>query len=487
MDEDVCLLGDETEINEGESEKELEDTTIEKEISTDTLPVADTAEKDDSPASVDTELQGTTEVLDNEDIDSQPLKPNEIREVVGLQTEQSCLNCENLTKCQYELLEESDEKKYLCTFNCVREHREDNPDKYSLTVKKIYIQEVSAEENQCSNCEETKSCRYRYSVKVFSVVPKEISESAEGVEGSEIADAATETVETTVIKFICEEDCLKALTSQNLEKYIVRPIAEKTPETTPEVEQEQEIPKIVARSDAEVEAARLDREQSFIRKCMQCFNSVAQQAIIWETLDFCNEKCLGLYQNLVGATCVQCNEVVSLSSIGKLCVRFGSEVKQFCTPHCLNEFKTSYHPCSLCSMNLKKDVTDVISTKRGKSFCNDQCAKTYDTIINPRKNRSPYLCSVCNNKKSPEVVALLDGDIHRFCSNPCFSAFKFVNNVVPDQCEMCTKYFERKSANAFTIYQSDQAKLFCTEICKNIFITKSREIWRCHWCKVSKT
>lgn len=447
-------------------------------------PLVETAEKDKNDSHVGDELQEAVEAIDDEDFDSQPLKPNEIREIVGLQTEQSCLNCENMTKCQYEVLEESDERKYLCTFNCVREHREDNPDKYSLTLKKIYIQEVSAEENKCSNCDETKPCKYRYSLKVFSVVSEEIPITEEGDESSEITDAATETVQKTDTKFICEEDCLKAVTSDNVEKYVVRSFVEKTIESTAEVELEQEIPKIVARSDAEVEAARIDREQSFIRKCMQCFNNVGQKAIVWETFDFCNEKCLGLYQNLIGSACVQCNEVVSLSSIGKLCVRFGSEVKQFCSPHCLNDFKTSYHPCSLCSKNLKKDVNDVISTKRGKSFCDDHCAKAYDTIINPRKNRSPYLCSVCNNKKSPEVVALLDGDIHRFCSNPCFSAFKFVNNVVPDQCEMCTKYFERKSADAFTIYQAEQAKMFCTEICKNIFITKNREIWRCNWCKV---
>lgn len=418
--------------------------------------------------------------------DVQPLQANEIREIVGLHSEHSCLNCENTTKCQYELLEESNETKYLCTSNCVREHREDNPDKYSLTLQKIIVQEVAAEENQCSKCEETKPCKYRFSLKVFAVVPREEPAPAEDEERSEIPKAATETVESTDTKFICDEDCLKALTSDNSEKYVVRPLADKAPEPTADVEPEQEIPKIVARSDAEVEAARLDREESFIRKCVQCFKTVAQNATVWETLDFCTEKCLGIYQNLVGATCVQCNEAVSISSIGKLCVRFGSEVKQFCSPHCLSDFKKSYHPCSLCSKNLKKDVDDVISTKRGKSFCDDQCAKTYDTIINPRKNRSPYLCSVCNNKKSPEVVALLDGDIHRFCSNPCFSAFKFVNNVVPDQCEMCTKYFERKSAESFTIYQGDQAKMFCTEICKNIFITKNREIWRCNWCKVSK-
>lgn len=51
---------------------------------------------------------------------------------------------------------------------------------------------------------------------------------------------------------------------------------------------------------------------------------------------------------------------------------------------------------------------------------------------------------------------------------------------------MCRKYFERKSANAHTIYQKDSAIMFCSKICMNIFIISKREIAPCQWCKVRK-
>lgn len=51
---------------------------------------------------------------------------------------------------------------------------------------------------------------------------------------------------------------------------------------------------------------------------------------------------------------------------------------------------------------------------------------------------------------------------------------------------MCRKYFERKSSNAHTIYQGNDAKLFCSKICMNIYIIANREIAPCQWCKVRK-
>lgn len=485
-------MGDEPESVENEADKESDaidvddvEATSDKDVSTSHEKSVD-SESDPKPTE-EPEESADIEVVE-EDIESQPMKKNEIREICGLLPDASCLNCENSTQCMYKVLEESDEIKHLCTYNCVKEHRDDNQDKYSLTQKKVIIDEITEEEEQtCLKCNESKQCKYRFNIKMYKSVTKEAPAPAEGEEPSEeIPSETTETVESTEMRYLCEEEtCLKDFVADNSEKYVVK-AAKKVPEEV--AEPEQEIPKFVARSDLEVEAARLDRDQSFVRRCAQCFDllNLTTKSFSWETLDFCNGKCLGQYQNLIGATCNQCNQVVSLVSIGKLCVKFGAEAKQFCTSQCLNDFKKGYQPCSLCFKNLKNDPDDVVPTKRGKSFCDDTCAKTYDEIVNPRKNRSPYLCSVCNNKKSPEVVASLDGNIHRFCSNPCFSAFKFVNNVVPDQCDMCTKCFERKSSEAFTIFQGETPKIFCTQNCMNLYTTKNREILKCNWCKVSK-
>lgn len=498
VDENVCLLGDETEIAEGdkESASQVEDITEDEE----TVVEEETAEDQEKEAGevmeVDGEAEGEKE-LDEPEVEVEeepetvedPLKENEIREIPSEAVEEnSCLNCENTAKCLYHLLEESGEIKFLCTFNCVKEHREDNPDKYSLTQKKIKITEISPAEHLCSKCDETKSCKYNYRIIVTVTVAKDPPADGED-------PPITETVQSHETRYLCEEVCLKEFIGDNTEKFIVKEVKRRSGRVreAPKrllIEEEQEVPKIIARSDSDVEAARLDRDASFIRRCAHCltvvnFNAKSAQ---WETFDFCNEKCLNAYQSLIGAACVHCNQVVPVAAIGKLCVRFGSDIKQFCTTQCLNDFKKNHQPCALCTKDLKKSYDETAElVKRGNnSFCDEQCAKRYEDLVNPKKRQPPYLCSVCNIKKSPKIHVLLDGNVHRFCSMPCFSAFKFVNNVAPDQCDMCTKYYERKSDDAHTIYQGSDSKIFCSRECMCFFITKTRSIWQCNWCKVSK-
>ena len=500
VDENVCLLGDETVAECESSEVDKERVEAPEEIADDEAePTADNEAHIDvgSPDVMEVDSEAAdTEIEDTETAEKEPtqLKENEVQEMSGETTEESCLNCENTTNCLYKVLEESGEIKFLCTYNCVKEHLEDNPEKYKLKQKKISIQEISPSENSCSQCNETKLCSYNYQQNVTKTVTKEAPEQVEGVETPEGQQPVTETVTSVQTRFLCKwETCLKEFIGDNTDKYVVKELRKPSERARSKLkrltEEQEEVPKVVARSDTEVEAARIDRDQSFMRRCAQCFDIVdfTIKTIQWETFDFCNDKCLGQYQNHIGSTCVQCNETVALPSIGKLCVRFGPDIKQFCSQPCLTEFKTTHQTCSLCSKDLKKAGEDNnVVTKRTNNFCDQQCAKLYDDIIHPRKKNPQYICSVCNNKKSPKVEVLLDGHVHRFCSNPCFSAFKFVNNVNPDACDMCTKHFERKSNEAFTIYQGESPKIFCTNVCLNVYITKNREIWQCNWCKVSK-
>lgn len=503
IDENLCLLGDETVAECEVSEADIDGVDLSDE------PAADEDAETTRDIEIDVEQQSLleTDSIDKEvdDIDAAEeisseeqvqLKENEVREVNGSDfSHETCLNCENTTKCLYHLLEESGEVKYLCTYNCVKEHLDDNPDKYTLTQNKVIIQEIPPAENSCSKCDETKLCEFRYKEVTATSDDTQISITPVEDASEKLSDPSVQKVKSTQIKYLCERDtCLKEFIGDNTEKYIVKELKKRskrvrTPKPSQSDKRQEEIPKVIARSDAEVDAARQDREQSFVRKCAQCSTVVnfTSKSVQWETFDFCNENCLGQYQNLIGSTCIQCSQVVALASIGKLCVRFGPEIHQFCSSTCLNDFKKSHQTCSLCSKGLNRDgEVDTIVTKRSNNFCDHQCAKRYDNIINPRKKFSQYVCSVCNINKSPKVEVLLDGHIHRLCSNPCFSAFKFVNNVNPDQCDMCTQHFERKSNDSFTIYQGETPKMFCSKICMNVYITKNRDIWQCNWCKVSK-
>lgn len=55
--------------------------------------------------------------------------------------------------------------------------------------------------------------------------------------------------------------------------------------------------------------------------------------------------------------------------------------------------------------------------------------KKYDEMINPKKKNQAGICSVCNNVDQIRVEIIINGGDHSFCSNPCFSAFEFVNNI----------------------------------------------------------
>lgn len=501
IDINLCLLGDseDREITEAEKEKVIfqqemaEDDTSQVEKQG-TNYESKEVEDEECQEDISEEFIETNEYEENEGVIDQslPMKENEIREIDESQdlNEEICLNCENFTKCHYRVLEESGEIRYLCSYNCIKDHREDNPEKYILNQKKVFIYEQSPQENTCSVClGEKKNCKYYFRVKK-SILKQQCNIEQSG------SNVSTDYI------YICDCKCLQNFIGGNDEKYTVKEVKRRsirvrdnTNMTIPQystTEKDLEIPKIVARTDAEVEASKIDRDESFIRRCAQCclIINFTSKSIQWETFDFCNEKCINQYLNTIGQTCVKCQESVSLASLGKLCVRFGYDLRQFCCSKCLDEFKKTIKHCALCQCDLSKQ-DDVILAQVGekkvyRDFCNEKCLKDYEKIINLNKKQSIYLCSVCNHKKIVKIEMAIDGEIHRFCSNPCFSAFKFVNNVVPDQCDMCMQHFERKSSDAHTIYIGKEAKIFCAKTCKNIYIRKHREIWQCNWCKVSK-
>jgi hypothetical protein len=177
VDENVCLLGDaEREITDADKERAVCATeTTEDEETTDepsTTEAVETAEVGEGDADADDNEDVTTESgeKDGEEQEQEqtedpaeltqmqttPLKENEIREITEELTERTCLNCENSTNCLYQLLEESGEIKYLCTFRCVQEHRDDYPDKYALTQKKVYIHQIPDSSQSCEKCTEQK-------------------------------------------------------------------------------------------------------------------------------------------------------------------------------------------------------------------------------------------------------------------------------------------------------------------------------------------
>lgn len=390
--------------------------------------------------------------------------------------------------------------EYLCDQSCCDAFLAAEPGKYFLRRKKFLVEEVSQESSSAAAVDDDASMN-------SEATAAEPNEGAIDAAITNKKHACLQCKEQTNCKYflrqdqdtyyICNDDCFNLLNAEEPDKYKlkrhsirVRNIGATTirsPSKKPETN-------VVARTNAEAEAARLDRIESFRRRCADCQQevNVSDKQLIWETMDFCNEVCLGSYQRSFGGNCETCKQEVSSIALGKYCVRFGFEVRQFCCAACLNTYKKGLKTCSCCQKDISSGqegfLAPVGDKDQFKDFCSQACLRRYDNMCNPKKKLRTDMCGVCNNEKPVRVEMLLDDKEHYFCSNPCFSAFKFVSNVNADPCSMCCKYFERKSTDAYTIYSNDQQapKMFCSRICINVYIIVNRHIVSCQWCKVKK-
>ncbi|XP_029725121.2 zinc finger MYM-type protein 4 [Aedes albopictus] len=462
-----------------------------------------------------------------------PPQVNEIREVPE-PMEQTCLKCDTKKVCEYSLIQEDgEEAKFICSFDCVQSMRTEKPGQYVLIQKRVGIVQIFDCKETCSKCEKETTCKYRYQTgktggdeaRYKYLCDMKCVEYLTTVNGEKyvlkrkryLIDEKAEAEEKKCIQcndvkqckyffqqdddelFVCQEDCLNLLMTEHQDLFRlkrrsvrVRDLPKRVPT---EPEQPQEPAKAVARTEEEAEHARLDREASYMRRCAQCFQLIqlTERTLQWETMDFCNEKCLGVYQNSVGSNCAMCSNAVSVTSLGKYCVRFGFDIRQFCRSSCLDQYKKNLKVCSYCQRDITVGELGFLAPvgDKGlfKDFCTQVCLKKYEEVLDPNKRQVPHICAVCNHEKVTMINVTLDNREHFFCSTPCFSAFKFVNNVNPDECTMCKMFFERKSTDSFTIFTCDrgpEGAPFCSKICMNLYIITNRKIVSCNWCKVKK-
>ncbi|XP_050067973.1 uncharacterized protein LOC126556634 [Anopheles maculipalpis] len=473
-----------------------------------------------------------------------PTRDNQIRELSTLAESETCMQCKKeLTACLYRLScvtadNQESAQQYICSFDCVQRVRTDNPGKYELIQRRVTIVPIFERLESCVRCGEQRLCRYRYKLdngsytylcdskcvehltaingEKYSLVRKryiieEKSTSPEEgkccVQCSDTKPCQFEFKQDEEQLHVCS-DCIDLLMTEHPDLFRlhrrrsvrVRNLG-KEGSVSGTSGSRGEVVKFSARTEEEAEAARIEREASFLRSCHECHKTLqilSARWLQWETMEFCDEKCLGAYQTANGSHCVQCRKVVSVNSMGKFCVRFGFAICQFCSAGCLEIYKKALKTCSYCQQTIGKqnkgfEFRVARAGEMGvlKDFCSALCHKMYQACLNPTMKHKPHVCGVCNHEKMTKLIVHLEGREHYFCSTPCFSAFKFVNNVNPDECAMCKDFFERKSNAAYTIYQQGQATrleplAFCTKMCMNLYISTSREIVPCNWCKVKK-
>nr|XP_022915643.1 zinc finger MYM-type protein 3-like [Onthophagus taurus] len=265
--------------------------------------------------------------------------------------------------------------------------------------------------------------------------------------------------------YICSEECLKQLKEQNVDNIIVRDLRVKN-FSTPVVEVE---------------------EDNF-RSCGECGTRLTsvETFISWECLEFCEMKCLRSYQKKIGSFCASCKNQVSDVYLGKYCVRFGFDVRQFCCGTCLTEYKKGLKSCLFCrdQMEIPETTEEEATKSKGSDFCSKTCRDNYINLKEGIKEDGP--CSVCHKQKLIEIEFTDKVKESRFCSEPCFKAFKYVNNISPVRCGMCTKYYYKQDLILYMVNSKGNIVRFCSRTCQNVYININRKIISCCWCKVKK-
>ncbi|XP_061729396.1 zinc finger MYM-type protein 4 isoform X4 [Cydia pomonella] len=470
--------------------------------------------------------------------DDENLVPNNIQEIS--QFDGTCVQCAQSKACTYRYVDKDGDYKYICTEACLTAFQEVHPGQYNVCSKKYTVEEITPKTLTCSECEESKLCYFYYNYDgehtnycsltcLHSMMADEKEKYVFKRRRMAIDEVTPSEAECLVCKetkpcsyafklygepvAVCEQTCIKELNSRENGRFHIKKkrVTRKAAAQAASVSNPpllklkvisnatdkylDEAYKLQPKTPAMVQAAREERERTFIRKCFQCnlqLDLESDKTLTWETMDFCNEVCLGRYQNKIGARCANCKNTVTHTSLGKYCVRFGYDIRQFCNSGCLEEFKKGLKICCYCQRDISVGhqgfLAPVGDKGQFKDFCTQICMEKFDQMSkSPLPQPVWAKCAVCSLEKGTTIeVEVSENIVQRLCSDPCFAAFKFVNNIFPDQCRWCKKYFERKSSNCFTIYETQSPDCFCSKSCMNVYISNSRHIVPCNWCKVKK-
>jgi len=235
--------------------------------------------------------------------------------------------------------------------------------------------------------------------------------------------------------------------------------------------------------------------------CSQCPTKEIpnlRSAVAWETMVYCDENCLGKYQDKMN-NCSTCKVHVQTAFLGKYCVRFGSNIKQFCSNKCLEDHKKGLKVCCYCQKDISAGdgfLAPIGNKGQFKDFCAQECLKKYEhKQFGKPIEKEVANCSVCSNGEGPVEAELIleDDKVIKLCSAPCLGAYKFGNNLKDTYpCDLCSKECQKiKDKNGTlvprkVIYFSGKSNRFCSEACQNVFVMQTREIVPCSWCKVRK-
>ena len=184
--------------------------------------------------------------------------------------------------------------------------------------------------------------------------------------------------------------------------------------------------------------------------------------------------------------CSTCKKSVLIASLGKYCVRFGSDIRQFCSNTCLEEYKKGLKVCCYCQKDISGGegfMAPIGDKGTFKDFCAQECLDKF-TARSTGKPIEPEVtaCAVCKEEKPVQVQLILpESQKIKLCSSPCLGAYTFANGISTQKCDLCRKEMSDKIVDNHVIYYHAKSNRFCSIACQNVFVMQSREIVPCSW------
>ncbi|XP_017776118.1 PREDICTED: zinc finger MYM-type protein 3-like [Nicrophorus vespilloides] len=281
--------------------------------------------------------------------------------------------------------------------------------------------------------------------------------------------------------YICNDECLETFKQKNVDNYVEKILRlkafAKADENTTSEEAPFTIEEMSKDIENEVESDDYCINKDPLRKCGSCRKQFdIDNYVSWEAIDFCNESCLIIFQKTINKDCAKCRCLVPDNLLAKFCVRFGNTITQFCSTTCLLCYKKTYKFCAYCQEDLRE------LSGPTKNFCSKRCMQVCSPDKVPKDSNR---CAVCHLVKTVEVKIRKADKIFCFCGEPCFVAYKFVNNANPVKCESCPTYFEPRFDDPL-IYSETGTHMICSKACQKIFLITNRKIVTCCSCSVKK-
>ncbi|KAG8192532.1 hypothetical protein JTE90_015167 [Oedothorax gibbosus] len=296
--------------------------------------------------------------------------------------------------------------------------------------------------------------------------------------------------------YLCSETCFKVFKEKNMTKPVPKFVDDNCAQCQTRISNEPAFFPCVGEVKplcTEECLMKYQEKHSIPTYCGQCKERIqsAYQRLTWETMVFCNDTCLVKYQTDLGSHCTSCHSPVQKTSLGKYCVCFGSDIRQFCSGSCLEEFKKGLKICSFCQNDLSTAgegfLAPVGDKGQFKDFCSPICMDRYEVVNNIAKVMPEAReCYNCKNKGVYKIQVKHGNENYALCSDLCLSAFRCAFRIMDNICLNCFQHFKTNEEEVFSFIFEGFPKNFCAKSCMTLFVLSNRKIINCLNCKVKK-